>query len=55
MKHLADSGIATVLNFPKGSPFYPAAYCYLGHKPGDFPVAYANQSRILSPPIYMET
>jgi dTDP-4-amino-4,6-dideoxygalactose transaminase len=52
-KHLADAGIATVLNYPKALPFYPA-YAYLGHKPADFPVAHANQSRILSLPIYPE-
>ncbi len=52
-KHLADAGIATVLNYPKALPFYPA-YDYLGHKPADFPVAYANQSRILSLPIFPE-
>jgi dTDP-4-amino-4,6-dideoxygalactose transaminase len=52
-KHLADAGIATVLNYPKALPFYPA-YAYLGAKPGDFPVAHANQSRILSLPIYPE-
>jgi len=52
-KHLADAGIATVLNYPKALPFYPA-YAYLGHKPEDFPVAHANQSRILSLPIYPE-
>jgi dTDP-4-amino-4,6-dideoxygalactose transaminase len=52
-KHLADAGIATVLNYPKALPFYPA-YAYLGHKPADFPEAFANQSRILSLPIYPE-
>ena len=52
-KHLTDAGIATVLNYPKALPFYPA-YAYLGHVPEDFPVAYANQSRILSIPIYPE-
>lgn len=52
-KHLGDAGIATVLNYPKALPFYPA-YAYLGHKPQDFPVAYAHQSRILSLPIYPE-
>ena len=52
-KHLADVGICTVLNYPKALPFYPA-YAYLGHKPQDFPVSYANQSRILSLPIYPE-
>jgi dTDP-4-amino-4,6-dideoxygalactose transaminase len=52
-KHLADHDIQTVLNYPKALPFYPA-YAYLKHVPADFPVAYANQSRILSLPIYPE-
>lgn len=52
-KHLADHGISTVLNYPKALPFYPA-YEYLKHQPTDFPVAYADQSRILSLPIYPE-
>jgi dTDP-4-amino-4,6-dideoxygalactose transaminase len=52
-KFLGDAGIATVLNYPKALPFYPA-YSYLGHTPKDFPVAYAHQSRILSLPIYPE-
>jgi dTDP-4-amino-4,6-dideoxygalactose transaminase len=50
---LAQAGISTVLNYPKALPFYPA-YAYLGHRPEDFPVAYANQNRILSLPIYPE-
>src|SRR5919106_979098 len=52
-KHLTDAGIATVLNYSKALPFYPA-YAHLGHGPEDFPVAYANHSRILSLPIYPE-
>jgi dTDP-4-amino-4,6-dideoxygalactose transaminase len=52
-KHLSDAGISTVINYPKALPFYPA-YAYLGHVAEDFPVAYANQSRILSLPIYPE-
>lgn len=52
-KHLAERGIATILNYPKALPFYPA-YAYLGHQPADFLQAYANQSRILSLPIYPE-
>lgn len=52
-KHLGDAGIGTVLNYPKALPFYPA-YAYLGHRPEEFPVAHANQSRILSLPIYPE-
>ena len=50
---LATAGIATVLNYPKALPFFPA-YAYLKHTPADFPVAHANQSRILSLPIYSE-
>jgi dTDP-4-amino-4,6-dideoxygalactose transaminase len=52
-KHLAAAGVATVINYPKALPFYPA-YAYLGHAPNDFPNAYANQSQILSLPIYPE-
>lgn len=52
-QHLTGAGIATVLNYPKALPFYPA-YAYLGHKPADFPVAHANQARILSLPIFPE-
>jgi dTDP-4-amino-4,6-dideoxygalactose transaminase len=52
-KHLANAGVATVINYPKALPFYPA-YAYLEGVPEDFPVAYANQSRILSIPIYPE-
>jgi len=53
MKHLNNMGVATLLNYPKALPFYPA-YAYLGHRPGDFPVAFRNQSRILSLPIFPE-
>jgi dTDP-4-amino-4,6-dideoxygalactose transaminase len=52
-KFLAEREIGTVLNYPKALPFYPA-YAYLGHKPQNFPIAYANQSRILSLPIFPE-
>ena len=52
-RHLADAGVATVLNYPKALPFLPA-YEFLQHAPADFPVAYANQSHILSLPIYPE-
>jgi dTDP-4-amino-4,6-dideoxygalactose transaminase len=51
--YLAQSGVATSLNYPKALPFYPA-YAYLKHKPEDFPVAYANQYRIMSLPVYPE-
>jgi len=50
---LQERGIATVLNYPVALPFLQA-YSYLAHKPADFPVAHANQSRILSLPIFPE-
>jgi dTDP-4-amino-4,6-dideoxygalactose transaminase len=52
-EHLSQAGISTVLNYPKALPFFPA-YAYLSHVPKDFPVAYFNQSRILSLPIFPE-
>jgi dTDP-4-amino-4,6-dideoxygalactose transaminase len=52
-RRLTAEGVATALNYPKALPFYPA-YAYLRHDPKDFPVAFANQSRILSLPIYPE-
>lgn len=52
-KHLADAGVATVLNYPKALPFYPA-YAYLKHMPTDFPVSYEHQGQILSLPIFPE-
>lgn len=51
--HLEAAGIAAALHYPRALPFYPA-YAHLGHTPEDFPVAYHNQSRILSLPIYPE-
>ena len=52
-KHLTAAGVVTVLNYPKALPFYPA-YAYLGHTPADFAHAHANQTQILSLPIYPE-
>lgn len=52
-KRLSERGVSTTLNYPRALPFYPA-YSYLNHEPSDFPVSYANQSRILSLPIYPE-
>ncbi len=51
--HLKDAGIDTVLNYPKALPFLPA-YARLKSTPADYPNAHANQSRILSLPIYPE-
>jgi dTDP-4-amino-4,6-dideoxygalactose transaminase len=52
-KRLAEGGVATAVNYPKALPFY-SAYARLAHSPQEFPVAHANQSRILSLPIYPE-
>lgn len=51
--YLSKNGVQTVINYPTALPFLPA-YKRLGHKAQDFPNAYANQSQILSLPIYPE-
>lgn len=51
--HLAARGIQTNINYPSILPLVPA-YARLGHRPGDFPVAYRHQERILSLPFYPE-
>jgi dTDP-4-amino-4,6-dideoxygalactose transaminase len=52
-KHLNDNGIQTGLHYP--IPLHKqAAYAYLNHKEGDFPVAEECCSRILSIPMYPE-
>jgi len=50
---LNQHGVSNVINYSRALPFYKA-YEYLGHVPDDFPRAYANQSKILSLPIYPE-
>ncbi|MGB7739639.1 MAG: DegT/DnrJ/EryC1/StrS family aminotransferase [Steroidobacteraceae bacterium] len=52
-EHLTRAGIGTMLNYPRALPFYPA-YARLGHRPADFPNAYAAQGEILSLPIFPE-
>lgn len=52
-RHLAQRRIQTVVNYPVAVPFLPA-YRYLGHRPEDFPVAYRDQSRVLSLPMFAE-
>ncbi len=52
-EHLARGGIQTVINYPVALPFLPA-YKRFGHRPEDFPVAHAAQSRILSLPLFAE-
>jgi len=51
--YLKSQGIATNIHYPYALPFAPA-YANLGHQPEDFPVAYENQSQILSLPMYPE-
>ncbi|WP_415908459.1 DegT/DnrJ/EryC1/StrS family aminotransferase [Oleiharenicola sp. Vm1] len=51
--HLQARGIATVLNYPRALPLYPA-YGYLKHQPADFPRAATHQGEILSLPLYPE-
>ncbi len=48
---LEEKGIAAGIHYPLAVPFLQA-YRYLGHKPEDFPVAYAFQDEILSLPIH---
>ncbi len=50
---LNSKGIATGIHYPTPLPFLDA-YKYLNHKPSDFPIAYKNQNKILSLPIYPE-
>jgi dTDP-4-amino-4,6-dideoxygalactose transaminase len=51
--HLKDAGIDTAVHYPTALPFLP---CYRdrGFRQEDFPVAFHNQSRILSLPMYAE-
>jgi dTDP-4-amino-4,6-dideoxygalactose transaminase len=51
--HLRRRGIQTSINYPIALPFVPA-YSRLNHFPNHFPNAFANQSRILSLPIFPE-
>ena len=52
-RHLAAAGIQTTVSYPTALPFVPA-YARLGHRPEQFPNAFASQSRILSLPIFAE-
>jgi dTDP-4-amino-4,6-dideoxygalactose transaminase len=50
---LSSRGVETVINYPCALPFLKA-YARLGHRHEDYPHAYADQSRVLSLPIYPE-
>ncbi len=51
IKQLKDKGISTGIHYPIPLPFLKA-YAYLGHQPGDFPVANSLKDEILSLPIH---
>lgn len=50
---LKDRGVATGVHYPIALPNLKA-YAYLGHRPGDFPVASSFQNQILSLPMFPE-
>jgi len=52
-RHLKARGIGTSINYPVALPYLPA-YARLDATPGDFPVAHANQSQVLSLPVFAE-
>jgi len=52
-KYLKDRGVATGIHYPIALPNLQA-YRYLGHKPGDFPLASLYSSEIMSLPMYAE-
>ena len=51
--HLKAAGIDTAIHYPTALPFLPC-YSDRGFRPEDFPVAFYNQSRILSLPMFAE-
>ena len=51
--HLNANGVQTVVNYPTALPFL-AAYDRFGHRPEQFPNAHADQSRIVSLPMFAE-
>ncbi len=51
--YLKERGIETAIHYPTPLPFMEA-YKYLGYQKTDFPVLLANQSEIISIPIYPE-
>lgn len=51
--HLSANGVQTAINYPTALPFLPA-YSRLGHRPEQFPNAFADQDTILSLPMFAE-
>lgn len=52
-EYLKKEGIETAIHYPNILPEMPA-YKYLNYSSSDFPIAFANQSTILSIPLYPE-
>ncbi len=52
-EYLKKEGIETAIHYPNILPVMPA-YKYLNYSSSDFPIAFANQSTILSIPLYPE-
>ena len=50
---LEERGVSASIHYPRALPFQEA-YGYQDNKPEDFPVAHANQDRILSLPLFPE-
>lgn len=53
MRYLKEQGVETAIHYPTALPFLPC-YAERNFKSADFPVAYANQSKILSIPLFAE-
>lgn len=52
-KYLNENGIETAIHYPTALPFLPC-YSHLKYTAPGFPVAYHNQGRLLSLPMYAE-
>jgi dTDP-4-amino-4,6-dideoxygalactose transaminase len=50
---LKDKGVETAIHYPTALPLLPC-YANRGYRPADFPAAFANQSQILSLPMFAE-
>lgn len=51
--HLSRQGISTGIHYPTAPPFL-RAYAHYGHRPEDFPAAWASQNEVLSLPLFPE-
>ena len=53
IESLKENDIETAIHYPTALPFLPC-YANRNYRPEDFPVAFANQSQILSIPLFAE-